>query len=54
MMPIVAQQDTKAKKAMLLRVSSLCVIERHMTLDKISAIAVAEDIRKRFPGIVSK
>jgi hypothetical protein len=30
------------------------VIERQITLERISAIAVAEDIKKRLPGIVSK
>jgi hypothetical protein len=53
-MPIVAQQDTKAKKAMLFLVSNLCVIMRQITLDSISAIAVADDIKNKFAGKVSK
>lgn len=54
MIAIVALHDTRQKNAMLLRISMLCVIKRQMRLDKISATAVADDIKNRFPGIVSK
>ena len=54
MMPIVAMSETKAKKATLFLVSNLCVIVKQMTLESISAMAVAEDIKYKFPGIVSR
>jgi hypothetical protein len=53
-MPIVAMSETKAKKATLFLVSNLCVIVKQMTLESISAMAVAEDIKYKFPGIVSR
>ena len=52
--PIVAQHDTNAKKAILFLVSYLCVIERQIMLERISAIAVADDMRKRLLGMVSR
>jgi len=54
MIPIVAINDKNEKKATLFRVSNLWVINKQITEDKISAIAVADDIKNKFPGIVSK
>lgn len=54
MIPIVAIQETKAKKATVFFVSYLWVVARQMIEAKISAKAVEVDIKNKLPGIVSK
>jgi hypothetical protein len=54
MMPTVAIADMKAKSEISLFVAYLFVIKRQIIAAIISATPVADDIKKRLPGIVSK
>ncbi len=54
MIPIVEKEEINANKAMLLRVSNLFAISRLIILAIISAIAVDEDNKNKFPGRVSR
>ena len=54
MIPSVARHETNEKNATYLRVSYLFVVIKQIEFARISAHAIAADIRNKFPGSVSK